>query len=477
MKKKLLSLLLLSALVLSMTACGGESSNSDFYVDDEDEIVEDKDKDDDKDENEDKDEDDTDKPAETETTEEVVQTTAPVTEAETTTTEPIEVKDIERYDSFVNGNFTFKVDGIGYVYCITENKMYSYESRAFGNLLVANGKLAIFETESSPALYNLETKEYIASYDVNGMKPLCSINGYTDYFREDYWLLSDYTPIYKTNDSFDGKTFGYGVVDKNGEWVIPFSSDYKVSKCTNLDVSGAGLCGLLMSMGDGDDGIYYYAPEIDEFVDDKIHNALGDESLFYIPFRNSGDEYLIINWDYYDGPAKMVKLNIKTGDYSVIYDGKMQYDDDYSIFSNEEYTFAFGIDDDFNKYEYDLSEYSVNKILCMNENYIVFSAKNPDGDYFGIFMDRNGNRVIDPIKGIGATYMNGDSIVCVGENYKKYFINLKTAEVTTKEEDSCYSIEKFDYKTGMMLVRQDDKYYLVNPADPETLINPFELAE
>ncbi len=65
---------------------------------------------------------------------------------------------------------------------------------------------------------------------------------------------------------------------------------------------------------------------------------------------------------------------------------------------------------------------------------IAFSARNPDGDIYIILMNRDGSLVTDPAK--------------VGE------VN----------------------KTGMVTVETDGAWYIVELSDPETLLNPFELA-
>lgn len=465
MKKRILSVMLMASVLLGTTACGGGNETPAAITTEGTKetttAVQ------------------TTIKTEAESKEEITETTAPESEAETTapvseaetTEQPEAYKQIGKIDYLQNGNLVFEMGGMGYVYDTVDNTLFSYDSSRFDKLCATNGKLAIFYNESSYALYNLEKQEILASKDTNGMSPLCQSLFIPNDFTSVYWMYSDYTPIYRANEGSDGKAFEFGIMDKNGEWVIPFGSDYKVSDCTNLDFVGANLCGQILYLWKGEAGKIYY-PETDEYLDEKIHNAFGDQSNDYFPFMNNGDEYLFENLK--DAISdKIIKFNIKTGDYSVIHEGEFISYGDMSVFFNEDYSSVFGIDDNLNKYEYNLSDYSVDKILCMNENYIVFKGSNSDFKMTTFVLDRDGNSVFEPGESMMQAFISGDKVAFMNYDNEASFVDLKTGDVD-KREALKYNLVRFDYESGLMLVKVGGVYYFADIADPDTLINPFE---
>lgn len=155
--------------------------------------------------------------------------------------------------------------------------------------------------------------------------------------------------------------------------------------------------------------------------------------------------------------------------YNWVGDGK-----DCIWFSNDNNDIIIDSNGNVLDLDYGLSEYNLSSLYDLSVDYIVFLAKNTDGDEYTIILDKDGNRVIDPIKGSrNSDYMNiyGDYIV-----YAKYddsfIVNCKTGEI----KNDIY-IEKFDPDSGKLLIKSDGNYYLADVSDPDTLINPFEVAE
>lgn len=172
--------MLASALILGMSACGGNSKASESTT----------------------------TTAEKKDAEEATGTTATA---------------IESYSIFKNGDMSFSVGDKGYVYNMVDNKLYTYNEddyKAYGGLEDINGKLGYF---SRGAIFNLETGELIACEKENDAKP-CYVDG--------VWSSLKHTNmvVIKSGKAFDGNTYSIGVIDKNGEWVLPMSSEYLFCK-------------------------------------------------------------------------------------------------------------------------------------------------------------------------------------------------------------------------------------------------------
>lgn len=123
-------------------------------------------------------------------------------------------------------------------------------------------------------------------------------------------------------------------------------------------------------------------------------------------------------------------------------------------------------------------------IYDATEDYILFSAENPNGNRYTLITDKSGKRIVDPIEGANIyrdsqnncrAYIRGDYAICLLSNGGGYIVNCKTGKVKTYSDDKI-SIEAFDKDSGMLLMKSDGAYYLAAPSDPDTLLNPFELA-
>ena len=392
--------------------------------------------------------------AKEEAVEETTTTAAETTTEATTEAPPREIKNITKYKSFGNGTLFFEIGNTGYVYDILENKMYDYDSKELKNIDYACGKLVADDKK----IANLETME---TYDAELL-----------YYKPSWF--STYNPVYSVKEDFDGNVYSFGILGSNGEWVLPMSTEYAV-------------CDLLKS------NKYLYA---NQATASFVVFSFGDVHYFYnyktyeiIELDNAGywgfvDNYVIL-YDY-DGQYKYNRIyNTNTKETTEL-GGEYNYykECDNCIWLCNQKDVRDGInngiilDSKGNVLDYDLSEYNGYKIIDATEDYIVFAAKNTDGDEYTIILDKNGNRVVDPIK---TKYSPSSDDMRIYGDYvintnSRYIVNCKTGEMKTYSDDNL-SIEAFDKDSGMLLMKSDGAYYLADPADPDTLLNPFELVQ
>lgn len=441
MKQKILSVLLFSAMILSMAGCGGtqstEPNENESETFQENEVT-------------------------TSTVSETTTAEQEQTESETTTTElveeepPREIQNITDYESFENGTFHFISNKTGYVYDILENKMYSYDPSELKNNDTTCGKL-IADDET---ITNLETME---NYDVKAFYDNDAFGGI-------------YNPVYSVKEDFDGNVYSFGILGSNGEWILPMSSEYSVCELLKTDeylreyVSKPAFATSSFVVFSTVFNQYVYNYKTDEIIE------IDNEGPNYCGFV---DNYIILyNYVDYGGWGYMYEYNriynTNTKDTTEIvgnYTALTECNNCVLLTSENDYLI---LDSKGNVLDYDLSKYNKVKIINATEDYIVFNATNTDGDEYTIILDKNGNRVIDPIKGSRSSdymYIYGDYIVYTVSD-KNFIVNCKTGEI----KNDIY-IEKFDPDSGKLLIKSDGNYYLADVSDPDTLINPFEVAE
>ncbi|MGN0618290.1 MAG: hypothetical protein ACI4J7_04635 [Ruminiclostridium sp.] len=392
--------------------------------------------------------------AETEAT-----TTAVETTEATTTTEapPKEFPKLKTYNNFENGCMTFYNDNQAYALNLVDKKIYKYDNKSVKVSFVGGNIASTYED----GVYNFATGE-MNEYEI------------LNYLH----VFSDYNPVYKIDESFDGNVCYFGVMDRNGEMVLPLSSEYVICKQIEENESGLYYCS---------DSLCYdaerYANKIINYKDNKVYNT--KDMGYMCCLSVSGDNALIGNWSgkYYTDVAK---LNTKTGEITPIFENAgNKYDYRYMTGYKHGMTFASSekgaviLDRDYNVMNYDLSAYYVLAVYDCTENYVLFASNNDKGDRYIIILDKDGNRVIEPVKGEGGrnSYICGDYVVIIDMSKKDYIIDLKTGDIRVFEDKNTYDIEKFDVDSGFMLVKAGKGYYLADPADPDTLINPLEFAE
>lgn len=177
--------------------------------------------------------------------------TEETTTAETTAEAPKEVEKIKDYKLFQHGCLVFNINNDSYVYNAVDNKMYELSDDITArDIDYINGKIIKLDRN----LYNIETGE---TYD---FKPAGN--------RE---LKLKSIPVYKVEKSFDGDTLYFGIIDNNGEWILPLSADYAVCKTDYFDISSNSV----NTVGENDSYLFIDYGEIYayDYKNDKLLSA------------------------------------------------------------------------------------------------------------------------------------------------------------------------------------------------------------
>ncbi len=445
MKQKILSAILTSAVILSMTGCGGaqptEIPNS--KPSQESEI--------------------TASTTTSTTTKKQEQTTtaaATTTTAKTTTTapeevsKPVEILKVNNSYGITNGTWSFKADnGEGYYYDISNNKLIKNESGHFmtsSRFLI--GDLICLEN----SIIDPKTGETVLPTDGCKLKDVNKKSGLI--------LVS------KLDEGFSGNTFSLGVMNSSLEWVYPLTEITVDGMSTGaLDYKGYNLVGNYAVTSGGYSSSFAYSFKENKIAEiPEIGDLIGENSgadKFVFSNSNHGKRYV---FDSSTGKATEIVGNyLRT---RVAGDGIAVMDYDSKKWSVLSWN-------DYKDMGFDLSEYDVDYIYAATENYIAFIAKNPDGAYYTIIMKKDGSFVVDPIKGASRrdyyTYIYGDYVINTDYNY---IVNCKTSEMKTYSNENL-SLVGFDSTSGKLIMCSNGNYYLADITDPETLINPFEIAE
>lgn len=433
MKKKLLSAIILSALVLSLAGCGNESTPDEPTSAESQNAA-----------------------ADDSTAEE---TTAPseTTEVTTETEAPKEIAKVTSCDKFGNGDMLISDGDKNYVYSITDNKMYTGDDEIFDNIIAVGGKLALVRGDDKNYYYNLETNE---KYDV---APLYS----------NAESIDEYNAVYKLEESFDGNVNYVGVINSDGEWVLPLSSDYEICQKDLYNIYSSLRTPCTGSLIWLDYDVY-------DYKNDKIIKCNNTEISFDHFDTIVGDKILGKN-----GSGCLSEYNTQTGQASLI-----SKDFNFNLKSFNAYRGALGTtgsnlsfiwDNDGNIYDFDFSKYSDISALCdLTDKYIIFAATNENNAGYLIIANKDGSRVVDPIKGgdwsteayIFDDYVVIKSVGMFADDENQYIINCTTGETTEYT-----NIDNFDPETGKLLIKTNGEYYIADVSAPETLLNPFELAD
>ncbi|MBQ2824058.1 MAG: hypothetical protein IJF18_05720 [Oscillospiraceae bacterium] len=424
MKKELLSTMLIAAMLLSMTACGTSTDTPETTKGTEVTTA----------------------AAEEEKTEAETEAPAETEETTTTTEAPKEVQKITSKPTIYNDCMTFEQDGTTYLYNIADNKMYSIDGQVTEKGAI--GKIvATFSYDGFTGLYNLETNEL---YDVE----ICNTPS-----------LSEYNLVRKWENSFDGSTYNYGVIDKNGEWLMPLASDYAILEypIEYASIVSSDLAGY-------DVLIYDWKNDSVEIFDGG-NGVLDINGHLVLTYKSAYDDSSVDIYDtntkeltnVYTGPLGSWR---ETGNGLFAITGSSFYDDKY-----------FAILDDNYSILYSNTEYFVEQVYDASEKYVVFQARNDASVNYIVMLDSDGNRIIEPIEGYAeSAYVYNDYIISIDPDNNRdaeFILNCTTGEMI----DYNYDLRGFCSDAGKIIVESEGAYYLVDPADPETLINPFEIAE
>ena len=393
-------------------------------------------------------------------------TTTPEIKIETATTEEKveKIPEVSRFYGLRSGIMTFDGNSIHriYSYNISENKLYElrkYIGHEESTDMDIYGKIGVYKEK----IYNLETGEdYEKTYGVK------LVNNYADKFN----------PVYRIDEDFDGNTIYYGVIDYNGDWILPLSSEYD----KEMIYSWGNFCSVNASSSiiifNENDTIYNLRNNKTIKID-----KIGD---YYIEeFISAIDNYVIMYCRCYSPQTGLLaRYNVDTGEVTAIAkwevegrEGDLQEcmsveKKKYVVNKKGKYVF---INKNYNKVDLNLSDYEIMSVYDFNENYAAFIAKNVEGDNYMIIADKEGKRIVEPQKDYKPQkiYIIGDYAVVEEDEKYNYIIDCKTGE----KKDYEYKIVARDVESDMIIIEANDAYYLNDPADPDTLLNPFELVQ
>lgn len=440
MKKRILCTIIMASLILSMTACGSTDTADTASTEEVTVSVE----------NNDEASADNSEEAETEPTAEA-ETEA---ENEAETEAPIEVQDIYHCSFFTNGYAYLSCrDGSEYIFNAKDNTVMLKDNDEWNC------------TSIYPFGDYIFLPDYNISYVVDPQTgEIAFKSGDDDLYIHAWDNEAQKLVITKKEESFEGNKLYVGVMNNKLEW------DYELTEVTSDALSGANpaSCSYLpfgdkLLVTDFSKKLMVYS------LKDKTLTDMSDD---FTPRFLSTDKGKHICYDHncidlmcFDSDGEIKKIcepddgaNINIISNTIV----INYRNNWSFY-----------DLDLNKLGFDLSSYDIKEILDVNSEFIAFAAENPDGVVYTIIMDKNNNIIGDPIK---TTYydvvLTDDYAVLTG---MKIIVNLKTGEA----KEAAYSIEYVDNATGKMIVKSSDdhNFYLVDPADPDTLINPLEIAK
>ena len=466
--KKITSILLVSAFILSMTACGGEAETTKSTTSEKAEVT-------------------TTTAAEKDDTAEATTTTAAVTEEITTTTEapPVEAAKITTFSGLKNGYMAFSADNDkSYLYNIKDNAFTEIDSEYCTFQYDDDNVYATCITDNVAMIVTnpYESQCIGAVIDLSNGEIILEMNEDSDVFYGGQYnnITGDMLFIQK-EESFEGNTFKFGVMDSNGNWKNDFSESEVFLKGVDYFQNFFGE-NVLMYNRDEDFNHSYYIYSLKDKT--KTPFDLPEGNLIGSSYA-VGDMLLITPWtfdNFYTPSEKWYILNEK-GEMTPFEHNPLSFEK-YGIVTKDNKI----LDSDTLEVKYDFSEYESVDVLTIaspEERYAV-KLENPNGDsYIGIY-DKSGNELMKPFK--DDLYWDPHCGFFSGDYFVAYYftggnviiVNCATGEIKTYEktsDDLGYYIEAFDEELGLMVVKSDEYYYLVDPANPEILINPFEIAE
>lgn len=393
--------------------------------------------------------------------------------------------------NFTYGYLTLCIGRNVYAYNLEENRMFEcdafdHQERRINFSPCPDGKIAVCgdKKQYQYNVFNLETGEVIASREVNGLIPLLPYLDVNSNVQDYLWGLNSGIPVIKIEEDFSGDKVYFGIIGKDGNWVLPLSDNYAICKEKGEEIkNGWGYPNLICgsSLVRYSDDCYYDYIE-DKFINaddickktgqDCIITAVGDNLLMGI-----GGDLCIY--------SELIRYNIRTGESTVLYDEPLQVTDvdrmqsvGLFMFKNDENNTYRFLDKNLNKldYNFDLSSYDNVEIIDVNEDRVVFFCNNPDGNRYIAVVGKEGKLVFDPIK----FDFPGDDITVIGDqmiiyshydNVDCFIINCNNGEI--KPYESGY-IKRVDSSSHTMLVMKDYCFYISNIDNPDSLINPFE---
>ena len=447
MKKRIIGALVMSALVLSMAGCGGnrEVSTPDSTVSVQEPATSSN----------------SESTPDTGTVAESEQTSVVESQAE----EPVKDITITEKSELFNGYMTFVKDNTGYVYDIENKKMYEYDpnlNKHMSKDVKVYGKLAYFD---GSVLYNLETKEIIADKD-EGTEP---------------WHVGKKAcVIVRTEKSISGNTLSIGMIGTDGEWIVPISSDNELTSHSINE--GAYISStddeIYMASSDNNDWVRYFFSTKRFFDKDDGLKVEEDSGKNYWGMMACDKvllfDYVLKNTYCCSNP---VIYNCVTGETTSLNDSNDYINGILWTESNNnpyylscDKAHCLILDNELNVLDFKFNPLDFGGIrkgvdlIDANNDRLVFASNG-----FIASIKKDGTNLFEPVEGFYKEIV-GDYIVLANNSDNYILVNSITGE---QNEIAKSNVAEFDTRLQVMLVKNDGAYYLADPADPETLINPF----
>ena len=456
--KKLLCALLTGTMVLSLVACGkgGNTTETEEVTTTEAERIEGK----------------------KDTTEEV-----------TTEAEPEEVLVAEGY-RVDNGFYYFSArsgeDDKWYIYDMEKREITdSFE----------NGDFVGYWYETSVIRYNEGVYEL---YDAAGKKTLYTFSD-TQTERTSLDINEGgQIVIYDRLQQFEGDVYSFGIIDYQGNWVLPLASDYPWLQEEPTYVTSEYLGdNTYLVTNKYKEECYFVNTDTKSYVPVTLPEGMAIPEFIYCR-----DGKAFAHAYSYIGSFNncIFQYDITTGSMIEV----LNVSDSYEVRAGkagEESSYIFSNDDTWCYLKRETEQNSVLDIIASDGTVTEISAaiygedfdvdftdgihvvarmyNDSSSDYFAV-LNADGSYELEPLlvtdSGFSLCAISKGVAVAFNSNGEGFSYNIATKEQTTA---SGYSVEKFDKDYGMMIVYGEHPeygsgYYLVDVTDINTLINPFE---
>ncbi len=339
-----------------------------------------------------------------------------------------------------------------YAYNLAEKKIYKLDIRTDISAVRTMGQLVYYY---NPAGYNTYIQNASTQQTVLPSSEGYRIEGF-------YWAL-DRILVTKVEKGFSGNKLLIGVMNSKMEWVYPLTEiSFNFLYCKFYLLGDK-----IMIYGNRDTGIEH--PYIYSFK----NNSITPLSTYDWPNSNW-------NWNYTRDKI-LVSFYLEsagfwcfdsTSENGVFYDkyGELiRYTPSGNIVTKKNNKYYVLDDKTMKELDFDLSAYNVQFIIDSTKDRIMFTAFNPNGDAYTIIMNKDGSLVTEPILGDqGISFCDDNAIL-----KNNTIINCKTGQ-TTKVD---YEIKQVYSAYGMMVVYSGKNYYLVKPSEPNKLLSPFAIGQ
>lgn len=392
----------------------------------------------------------------------------PVSSSSTTSTKPVvptnQPSIIVSSDFGSEDTWVFVTsNGQYYAFSLSTNKIYEIDDTSFygGEYICTMGQLLYYCNRRLDLAYikNASTKKTVwKRYD-------------SDYNVLSFDWRCDRILVSKIETGFSGNKFLVGVMNSKMEWVYPFTE-------ISIDgISAEWLERYSISLV-GDNLVFLGNPAyVYSFKNKSLTPILKDgwDSSSTL-WNDTGDQIFVLNnngfWCFNSNNENGIFYDKYTlvKPYNVYSPGGNVYSPSGNVIAQNGKKY-YALDGKTMKElsVYDLSAYNVQFIIDSTKDRIMFTAFNPNGDAYTIIMNKDGSLVTEPILGDqGISFCDDNAIL-----KNNTIINCKTGQ-TTKVD---YEIKQVYSAYGMMVVCSGKNYYLVKPSEPNKLLSPFAIGQ